>query len=708
MKKLLSVLLACLMLLSLTACNKGNEGGEVVEKSYDEICDELYEVALGEYYDYYLAAQDATSVSERYALQAIAEAKLLESGTCLPVSSKGGLYAISRVVPRTASACLWGNDSEKFCYLLVCNEIITSEDRDYLKSLYAEKAGSGEYAAKAKAYLAGKGYTFKDSYTLGYTSDPKTWDYLNTYRSADSEAICNTTDNLVYVDNENVVQYALATSHEVSEDGLVYTFKLRDDVVWTDSQGREIAGLTAADFVNGLHHLLDAQGGLEYLTGASGAHIVNADDYVAGTITDFAEVGIKAVDDYTLEYTLDAPITYFTTLLGYNPFTPICSSYYESQGGKYGAEFDSAAEDYNYGKTPDNIAYCGPYVVSSITAENSIVFEANPAYWNAENVTLKKIVWLYAGNYDDTQAYTNVKDGTMDGCSLNTTSLELAKKDGLFDKYSYVSLTDATSYSIWFNLNRQAYANINDATHCVSLLTDDQKKLENAAMNDVHFRMAIAYSLDRLSYNAQTTGDAVAQFSLINSYVPGNFVSLPEDVTVDINGTATTFTAGTFYGAILQAQLDADGCAVKAWDAEAEGGLGASSGYDGWYNPEAAAAELAIAIENLKAKGFEVSEENPIVIEMVAWTGRESYYNRAQALKQSVEKNTNGLVKMNLLETADVNDWYYAGYYADYGYECNYDIYDVSGWGPDYGDPQTYLATLLPQTGDMISVLGLY
>ena len=68
-------------------------------------------------------------------------------------------------------------------------------------------------------------------------------------------------------------------------------------------------------------------------------------------------------------------------------------------------------------------------------------------------------------------------------------------------------------------------------------------------MQNAAFRRAVAFATDRKTYNAQTVGDELALTSLINSYTPGTFVYLEEDVTIDINGTATTFAAGTYYGA---------------------------------------------------------------------------------------------------------------------------------------------------------------
>ena len=94
-----------------------------------------------------------------------------------------------------------------------------------------------------------KGYTLKDTYNMGYASDPKTLDALATSRSADSEAIVNTYDGLVEYDNENEIKPALAESWEVSEDGKTYTFHIRQGAKWVDAQGREVADVKADDFV---------------------------------------------------------------------------------------------------------------------------------------------------------------------------------------------------------------------------------------------------------------------------------------------------------------------------------------------------------------------------------------------------------------------------------------------------------------------------
>lgn len=728
-KKLVSAMLVLSMCSSLVACGNSGANDDVVgteagtesasatdgsgeseismPDGYDATSSSIYNEQLGDFYTAYQTALEAEDIDERFALEAIAEAKLLESAVMVPTQTKGGGYAVSRVVPYTAPNVLWGNDYERYHNTLVVDsdKFITSADRDAIKAKYKELKGTGTYTEWVKGYLADQGYTLKDSYALTYVSDPVTWDALNTSLAADSEAIINTYDGLMEYDNEGELQPALAESYEVSDDGLTYTFHIRKGVSWVDSQGREVADVTADDFVAGMQHMMDCQAGLEYLVQGV---IVGADAYISGETSDFSEVGVKAVDDYTLEYTLEQPTSYFMTMLGYGVFAPMSRSYYESQGGKFGVEFDSSASDYTYGKDPNSIAYCGPYLVTSSTEKNSIVFELNESYWNAANVANKKITWVYNDGSDATKAYNDAVAGTVDGSGLTTSALELAKKDGNFDEYAYVSATDATSFSAFVNLNRNAFYNFNDSSKAVSTESAEEQARTNQAVQNVHFRRALAMSFDRGQYNAVTYGEDLKYNALRNSYTPGNFVSLSKDVTVSINGEDVTFPAGTNYGEIVQAQIDADGVKVTVFDKDSTNEQ-QSDGFDGWYNVDNAREEMAQAIDELKAEGLEITADNPIQLDLPYPSSDEIYTNRANVYKKSLEEGLEGLVQVNLVDCNDATTWYYTGYYTSYGYENNYDLFDLSGWGPDYGDPQTYLNTFLPDyAGYVTKSLGIF
>lgn len=729
LKRVLCALLALVMVLGFVGCknngddkttpapNNHNKPAEsevpattvpttpLPTGDYNAMSAAIYDAQLGAFNTLYQAAKEEQNVSKRYALMAQAEAKLLEAAVLIPGTTNGGNYGLSRVAKRSASTVLWGNDSDRFHNVLVTTELISAEDQTHLKAMWNEVRGTGTYSQKATDYLKEKGYTLKDTYNMGYVSDPQTWDALATSRSADSEAIVNTYDGLVEYDNENEIKPALAESWEVSEDGKTYTFHIRQGAKWVDAQGREVADVKADDFVAGMQHMLDAGGGLEYLVENI---IVNALEYNTGDVTDFAEVGVKATDDNTVVYTLCQPTSYFITMLGYNVFAPMSRTYFESKGGVFGKDDYKAAVDagtMKYGQTVNDIAYCGPYTVTNHTAENTIVFEANPTYWNKDNITIKTLTWKFNDGQDPTKAYEDTKAGTLDGCGLSSASLEACKADGNFEKYCTVSDTDATSFVLFLNLNRNAYANFNDETKAVSTMTDEQKKRTDAAMLNVHFRRAIGMGLDIATYNGQVVGEELKLNSVRNSYTPGNFVALEEDVTIEINGESKTFAKGTYYGEIMQAQIDADGVKIKVWDAENQ----TSDGFAGWHNPANAYEELQQAITELKEFGVEISKDNPIVMDLPYYSGADVYTNRAQTLKQSVEEALQGCVVVNLVSCADAKEWYYAGYYTESGKDANYTLYDVSGWGPDYGDPATYLDTMLGDgAGYMAKCLGLF
>ncbi|MBQ9276552.1 MAG: peptide ABC transporter substrate-binding protein [Clostridia bacterium] len=652
----------------------------------------IYSSALGDFYKYYVAAQDQDDVDAKHAAQALAEAKLLESGTLLPTTAQGGRYGLTKVAPYTASTVGWGTDSDRLYTLLVANEMIKAADRDALKALYAEKKGSGTYIAEAKKYLAAHGYTLKRTYSLGNSADPRTWDITNTYRSADSQWIVNTYDGLVGYDVEGRLMGMLAEDLTISADGLKYTFKIREGVKWVDQNGREYAEVQADDFVYGMQRILD-NGATSYLVDGI---LKGATAYMADEDQDFSHVGVKAVSKYVLEYELEAPCDFFITMFNYNTFAPACREYAEATEG--------------YGTAPDKILYNGPYIISNYTPNNKFVFSKNEKYWNAGAINVDTInVLSYANNDDATATYSDFKAGTIDGVGLNTSTVEMAKTDNLFNDYAYVSGTDSTAFSFFVNINRAAFET-ESFPEDTSAKTEAQKDLAKAALSNANFRMAFARGIDRAAYNALSVGEDCKNYSLINTYVPGTFVALGKDVTIEINGVAKTFAKGTYYGEIIQAQHDPDmgEYAIKAWDPQADGGIGSSAGFDGWFSASAAQHYLELAIAELEDDGFEVSAENPIVIDYPVYYTYEVYKRRAEALKQRIGEVFGGKVVLNIVKCSSPDSWYSVGYYCESGAECNYDIYDCSGWGPDYGDPQTYLNTMNPVTGDMIKMLGIY
>ncbi len=706
------LLVVSMMLFAFSACksDKGNDSENpsnpekpaVVLDPATATDEEIYDAVFGEFYEAYQAAKaENLTVAERYALMAVAEAKMLEAGVMMPMQANGGNYAISKVAPYTITPVLWGNDSYRYHNALIATEPIKTEDRDALKALYAEVKGTGTYEEKAKAYLEEHGYTLQRTYSLSYNTDPQTYDVHLTSNAADSEVLVNTYDGLIEYDCENVLQPALATEWGVSDDGLTWTFKLREGAKWVTSTKSELGEVTADDFVAGFQHMLDdPEGGLSWLVDGVVAGVT---EYVNGETEDFADVGVKAVDDHTVEYTLTAPCSYFDTMFSYGVFAPLNRAFYTSQGGQFGF----GAETGDYGTSKDTIAYCGPYIITSAVAENTFVFEKNEAYWNADNINIDTITWVYNSGDIDTQAYSDFKDGITDGTGLNAAALELAKEDGNFEAYGYVASTDATSFPGFFNIHRTAFANFNDNTQLVSTKDDDAKKRTAWAMLNKNFRLALSTAFDRGAYMEQSVGADLKYTSLVNSYTPGTFVALPEAATITINGAEKTYAEGTFYGQIMQDQITADGLSMKVFDPEQDGGIGSSGGYDGWYNPSSAKEYLDKAVAELADSGVEISADNPIYIDYPLQEDGGVRTARANVVKSSIEKSLEGKVVVNLVATEDQEAYLNATYWGTQGNQMNYDFSINSGWGPDYGDPSTYLDTMIKGGGYMLKTLGL-
>jgi len=745
MKKILALILALALALSLAACGGGKDSEPPAQDpadtqqpadsqdspdaepagfqpvTYDE--DTLYETNFGEFYELYMAAKEEDADMDlRRALMAISEAKLLETGLLIPGTASGGGYIMQRYSTHGVPTVTYGTDGNRMHQHVVVDsdKIITTEELKEINANWRELCGTGTFLEWVRGYLTDKGYTLRDTYNSTYNTDPTTWDLLATSDNNNSVILANTYDSLMVYDVENIQQPGLALGYDVSADGLTYTFHLREGVKWVDSQGREIAEVQADDFVAGMQHLLDAKGGLEWLL--SGL-IVNAQEYAAGDITDFAQVGVKAVDEHTVEYTICKPTPYLPTMLGYGIFAPMCRTYYTSLGGKFGAAFDSTASDYSYGKGPDSIAYCGPFLITSYTAKNSVIFQQNPAYWDLDNCSIKTVTWTYDDNTDVTRSYNDFLSGKIDGTGLGTSTVKLAKDDGYFEDYVRIGGTGAWSYFSNFNLGRRTYANYNDATIMVSpqehgsvdeilggaetSAIEDSAARTHAAVNNRHFRLAVAFAFDRGSHLAQTMGEDLKYVRLRNTFVPGNYVTLENEVTVDINGTPTTFPAGTNYGEIVQAQITADGFPVTVWD-ESVGADDASTGFDGWFNLDNARKEFELAVEELAAQGIEISAENPIYLDLPHAAMQTELVNQAEVYRQSMDNAFGGAVKVNLIGGSSWDDVDYATYWPEAGAEFNMDITALNfGWIGDWGDPDTYLDIFTP-SGSFINRYGIF
>ncbi len=653
--------------------------------------DDVYEEVLGGFTALGDEAKAASTIAERFMLFAQAEAYLLDSAVMIPFTTQGGAYTISRIAPRTVPYVQWGNDDDRLHSMVISDEFCTPAEREEMLAEWS-KAVAGQGTYDPAAYLQSKGHTIQTDYTTTFSTAPVTIDWLNTSSQADTEITVNCVEGLVEYNNLGQMMPALAESWDVSADGLTYTFHIRKGANWYTSEGTAYAEVKAADFVAGFHHMLDTQAGLEWLVEGvvKGAH-----EYLNGG--SFDEVGYVAADDYTLVVTLEAPTSYFLTMLTYSCFLPICESFYQAHGGVYGmTEYAEASADtnkYTFGKSEDvaSQVYCGPFLLQKLQKDSEILIVKNPGYYNKDIVTLNSVKWVYDAGENPVAFYKDVVAGVYAGCGLTASSgiLDLAKEDGNFDKYHYISDTTSTTYFGGLNVNRGTYELAGGAVK--SPKTEDQKIDTQLALNNKNFRKALMYAFDKKTVNAVSRGEDLALQNVRNMYTHPEFVQLDAAVT-DKNGK--TFPAGTFYGDMVQYYCDQLGMGINVKD-----------GTNGWYSKELANKALEAAKAELGA-----AVNYPVTIDVVYYSASDANTAQAAAYKKVIEDTlgTDNVV-VNLVEATTSADYYAAGYRASNGEAGNFDMFYGSGWGPDYGDPSTYLDTFLGEgAGYMTKVIGLY
>ena len=177
-------------------------------------------------------------------------------------------------------------------------------------------------ALESNKSVATRGTEKLQDFRYLYSGEVTTLNYLKTNSSNEIGIASNLVDSLVEYDKFGLIKPALAIDWEVSEDNMVWTFILRQGVNWYTVDGYAFAEVLAQDFVDSAKYILDPN------NDSSTANIVygvikNAEKYYRGDITDFSQVGVKAIDNYKLEYTLEKPVPYFLSMITHACFLPI-------------------------------------------------------------------------------------------------------------------------------------------------------------------------------------------------------------------------------------------------------------------------------------------------------------------------------------------------------------------------------------------------
>lgn len=265
-------------------------------------------------------------------------------------------------------------------------------------------------------------------------------------------------ENLVTLDDDDNTVPGAAESWDYDEDTLTYTFHLRKDGVWTNGDP-----VTAKDFEFAWSQALNPEVASDYAYFLY--FIKNAEKYFNGEVT-WDEVGVKVVDDYTLEVTMEQPTPYALFLFSFGTLAPINQRFYEAVG----ADLYSTEAQY----------FCtnGPFALTEWSHNDKIVMQKNDAWHGAADVEVEEIDWKIIT--DANAALSSFLAGDLDMVGLGTGELiKQAEAAGA----TIQSYTDGTSFYIYFNNNDQYLSNVNLRRALFNAI-DEQKEIDTVWQND--------------------------------------------------------------------------------------------------------------------------------------------------------------------------------------------------------------------------------
>ena len=514
-------------------------------------------------------------------------------------------------------------------------------------------AGVTLLAATTLAACSGSGSSAKGEKTFSYIyeTDPDNLNYLTTGKAATADITSNVIDGLLENDRYGNFVPSMAEDWSVSKDGLTYTYTLRKDAKWYTSEGEEYAEVKAQDFVTGLKYAADKKSDGLYLVQES---IKGLDAYVKGEIKDFSQVGIKALDDQTVQYTLNKPESFWNSKTTMGVMAPVNEEFLNSKG-----------DDFAKGTDPSSILYNGPFLLKSIVAKSSVEFEKNPNYWDKDNVHLDKVKLSFWDGQDTNKPTEAFKDGSFTMARLFPTSASYPETEKAFKDNIVYTQQDSTTYLVGTNIDRQSYK-------YTSKTTDEEKTSTKKALLNKDFRQALAFGFDRTAYASQVNGASGATKLLRNLFVPPTFVQAD----------------GKNFGELVKEKLVTYGDEWKD--------VNLADAQDGLYNADKAKAEFAKAKTALQAEGVKF----PIHLDMPVDQTNTTKVQRVQSLKQSLEATLgtdNVVVDIQQLQKDDVLN---ITYFAETAAGEDWDISDNVGWSPDFADPSTYLDIIKPSVGE--------
>jgi oligopeptide transport system substrate-binding protein len=342
----------------------------------------------------------------------------------------------------------------------------------------------------------------QDYYTV-YSAEIATANYLVSSTVSEMTVAMNTVDGMVEYDSFGVIRPAASTDWTISPDGTVYTFNLREGMNWYTHSGEEYAEVVAQDFVDAIKHILDPE------TASFSAHhirgtIKNADAYFLGLASDdheeisFDEVGIKAISQYVVEYTLEDATPWFLSMLTHTVYKPVNGAFLASVGDRFGT-------------THDTMLYSGPYLFANFAPQDVREYVKNENYWDEGNVHINTLTYRFnreAGALAPELFYRG---------EISSAAIPIAIIEGWMDdpdRKDLVFPNPVSSWNFWYSFNFDP-----------QFAAEYEPENWRVAVQNEAFRKAFYHGLDRVA--AHLTVDPYnPERQLKNSMTSPGFVSV--------------------------------------------------------------------------------------------------------------------------------------------------------------------------------------
>ena len=512
------------------------------------------------------------------------------------------------------------------------------------------------FAAALLLAACGQSGSDTKTYSSTFSGNPTTFNYLLDYYADNTAIITNLVDGLLENDNHGNLVPSLAEDWSVSSDGLTYTYKLRKDAKWFTADGEEYAPVKAQDFVTGIKYAVDNKSQAIDLIQNS---IKGLNDYITGADSDFSKVGVKAIDDHTVEYTLARPEPYWNSKTTNSILFPVNEEFLNSKGKDFGT------------LSPDSILYSGPYLLKDFTSKSSIEYVKNPHYYDHDKVSIEHVKLAYFDGSDQELTIRNFESGAYSIAGVYPNSSNFAKTKEKYKDNIVYSLQDKTSWYFNFNVNRKAYNH-------TSKTTDEQKKSTETAVLNKNFRQAVNFALDRTAYSAQSNGEEAASKTLRNTLVPPTFVQVGDKT----------------FGEVVASKLVNYG---TEW-----AGMNLADAQDAYFNKEKAQAKFAEAKKDLASQGVTF----PIHLDIAVDQTNKNAVTGMNSVKQTLESvlgADNLVIDVQQLSTDEYNN---VAFLAPTPDARDYDL-SFDGWVADYQDPSTYLNPFNAEDGFYLKIFGL-